>query len=84
MLFGLEVCDLWCSCGLVLDLLLFVIYIDDLDENIEGMVSRFVDDTKIGGIVDSEEGFLRFQRDLDQMGQWAEKWQMEFSLDKCE
>eukprot|EP00061_Rhincodon_typus_P018011 g46989.t1 len=50
----------------------------------EGVVSKFADNTKIGGIVGSEEGFLRLQRDLDEMGQWAETWQMEFNLDKCE
>eukprot|EP00061_Rhincodon_typus_P004256 g22134.t1 len=70
--------------GLVLGPLLFVIYVNDLDENIEGVVGKYVDDTKIAGIVDSEEGFLRLQGDLDQMGQWAEKQQMEFNLDKCE
>ena len=43
--------------GLVLGPLLFVIYISDLDENLVGMVSKFADDTKIGGIVDSE-GYL--------------------------
>ena len=38
--------------GLVLGPLLFVIYIKDLDANIGGMVSKFADDTKIGGIVE--------------------------------
>ena len=52
--------------------------------NVGSMISKFADDTKIGGVVDSEEGFLRLQQDLDQMGQWAEKWQMEFNSDKCE
>eukprot|EP00061_Rhincodon_typus_P004572 g22906.t1 len=70
--------------GSVLGPLLFVIYINVLDKNIEDMVDKFVDNTKIGGIVDSEEDFLRLQRDFDPMGQWAEKWQMEFNLDKCE
>ena len=48
------------------------------------MVSKFADDTKIGGIVDSEEGYLGLQQDLDQLGQCADEWQMEFNLDKCE
>eukprot|EP00061_Rhincodon_typus_P011931 g37310.t1 len=43
-----------------------------------------VDDTKIGNVVDSEEGYLRVQRDLDQMGKWAEEWQLELNLNKCE
>eukprot|EP00061_Rhincodon_typus_P013261 g39527.t1 len=34
------------------------------------------------GVVDSE-GYIREQRDIDQMGRWAEEWQMEFNLDKC-
>ena len=63
--------------------LLFVIYINDLDENIGGVVSKFADETKTGGILFSEEGYLRLRWDLDQLGQWAEEWQMEFNLDKC-
>ena len=69
--------------GSVLGPLLFVIYINDLDENMGGMVSKFADDTKIGGIVDNEEGYLGLQWNLDQLGQWADEWQMEFNLDKC-
>ena len=48
------------------------------------MVRKFADDAKIGGIVDSEEGYLGLQLDLDQLGQQADEWQMEFNLDKCE
>ena len=43
------------------------------------MVSKFADDTKIGGRVNSEEGYLGLQRDLDQLGQWADEWHMEFT-----
>ena len=64
--------------GSVLGPLLFVIYINDLDENVQDMISKFADDTKIDGIIDSEEGYQKLQQDLDQLGKWAEKWQMEF------
>eukprot|EP00061_Rhincodon_typus_P006576 g27355.t1 len=47
-----------------------------------GIVSKFADDTKIGGIVD--KGYLQVEQDLDKMDQWAEEWQLEFNLDKCE
>eukprot|EP00061_Rhincodon_typus_P014120 g40946.t1 len=48
------------------------------------MVSKFADEPKIDGVGDSEVGYLRVQWNLDQMGQWAKEWQMEFNLDKCE
>eukprot|EP00061_Rhincodon_typus_P002278 g17064.t1 len=68
----------------VLGPLLFVIYINDLDENVQSMISKFADDTKIVRIMDSEEGYQKLQQDLDQLGKWAEKVQMEFKIDKCE
>eukprot|EP00061_Rhincodon_typus_P017004 g45499.t1 len=40
---------------LVLGPLLFVIHINDVDENVQSMTGEFADDTKIDGIVDNEE-----------------------------
>eukprot|EP00061_Rhincodon_typus_P016995 g45490.t1 len=48
------------------------------------MISKFADDTKIGGAVNSKEGYPRVQRVVDQMGQWTKEWQLKFNLDKCE
>jgi len=70
--------------GSVLGPLLFVIFINDMDEGVEGWVSKFADDTKIGGVVDSEEGDWRLQRDIYKMQSWAENWQMEFNPEKFE
>eukprot|EP00061_Rhincodon_typus_P005451 g24982.t1 len=60
--------------GSVLGPLLFVIDINDFDENVQGMIDKFVDDTKISCTVDNEEGYQKLQQDLDQLGKWAEKW----------
>ena len=62
--------------GSVLGPLLFVIYINDLDDNVANWISKFADDTNIVRVVDSEEGFQSLQKDLDQLEEWAEKWQI--------
>lgn len=61
--------------------LLFDIYINNLDDNVQGKISKFVDNTKRGGIVESENDYQQLQRDLDQMGKSAEKWHIEFNSD---
>lgn len=69
----------------MLEPLLFVIYINGLDENIGSWyVCTFADNTKIVGAVDSQEDCPRIQRDIDHLKIWAEGWQMEFNPGKWE
>ena len=42
--------------GSVLGPLLFMIYINDLDSGVKSRRSKFADDTKLGGEVDSRDG----------------------------
>ena len=56
----------------------------DLDESEQGLISKFVDDNKVGGIADYKDAYQKLQQDLDQLGKWAVEWQMVIYADKCE
>ena len=69
--------------GSVLGPLLFLIYINDLDNVVNSDISKFADDTKIGRRINSHQDSDQLQRDLDKMHEWTIKWQMNFNTSKC-
>jgi hypothetical protein len=69
--------------GSVLGPLLFLIYINDLDDGILSAVSKFADDTKIAFKVNGIDSLDIIKHDLELVHNWGIRWQMEFNVDKC-
>ena len=68
--------------GSVLGPLFFLIYINDLPDNLESKPKVFADDTSLFSIViDQQLSCDQLNRDLIRISEWAHQWKMSFNPD---
>ena len=70
--------------GTVLGQVLFLLFISDMNNNIESIASMFADDTRVLGNIASEEDVEKLQSDLEKIYKWAENNNMLFNNNKFE
>ena len=69
--------------GTVLGPLLFLVYINDLPDNISSEVRLFADDCVIYRQIKNNLDQVQLQNDLNTLSEWQSKWQMHFNTKKC-
>ncbi len=69
--------------GTVLGPLMFLIFINDSEYNISSTIRLLADDALIYRYVNNKEDSDILQKDLDQLCEWENKWQMSFNPSKC-
>ena len=71
--------------GTVLGPLMFLLYINDIDQNISSTIRLFGDDCIMYRIVDTNEEACNLQHDLDKImdSVWCKTWQMQLNINKC-
>ena len=66
--------------GSVLGPILYLVYLNDLEEGVTGKLLTFADDTKLFGETKEIGDKQKIQDDIDKLVKWSEKWQMLFNF----
>jgi len=66
----------------ILDPVLFNIFVNGLDDEVNCTLSKFADDTKLEGVADMPESRAVIQRDLNRLEKWPNRNLMKFNKEK--
>ena len=71
--------------GSVLGPLLFLIYINDIVNNIQSVIKLFADDTSLSLALNNPDSRAEIlNHDLEKINEWAKKWKVRFNEEKTE
>jgi hypothetical protein len=69
--------------GSILGPTLFIIYINDNDDNTKGLVKKFADDTKHASVDKNATDNQTTQEDINRLESWSDTWLLPFNVPKC-
>ena len=61
----------------------FLMFINDIEDNLNSTVLKFAYDTKVIKVIDDHHCHADLQNDIKGLEKWAKLWQMQFNVDKC-
>ena len=69
--------------GSVLGPFLFVVFINDLNDEFKVVSKMYADDTKLISTVEDSNKAQMLQEDLERAREWSKKWLLKFNTSKC-
>ena len=69
--------------GTVLGPLLFLLFINDIHENLDSTLRLFADDALLYRSINTMNDSVILQNDIDKLVSWSKAWQMQFNVTKC-
>ena len=63
---------------------IFLIYINDLPDELASKVRLFADDTTVYLTIRGEDDSNMLQQGLDRLSVWGSRWDMEFNPSQCQ
>ena len=69
--------------GTVLAPLLFLLFIDDIETNIDSRMRLFADDCLVHRVIKKDSDCLQLQEDISLLCHWGNTWKMTFKRSKC-
>ena len=69
--------------GSVMGPVLFLLYINDIQEQIQSKIKLFADDSILYREIKTQEDLHILQKDLETLATWSQTWLMHFNVKKC-